>query len=297
MARGQRGVSFRKRLGLSATGEAPANVAPEPAGLGESASLLLAQEVTCLQLSTRAANCLRLAQVETVGDLVNLTSADILRWPRAGDKTLRELRALLRAVEPRSRMNPRIKMRSFLASSRVATSPRGPRGAFVQLGSGPLRILAALKSADVLRWHHAGETTLSEIRAFLRRLGLSLADGDPALGPGGSCPSHFPRWISSQRRPARVSPRALRAPNSLPGQPTAFVGTSKNPRRPSRSQQPGRLGVGLLGKGDAGKHKSTSRRIGLALSDGDIAGSQTGAADLPRSAPSTVLEEEPSLRK
>jgi DNA-directed RNA polymerase alpha subunit len=246
-----------------------------------------------LQLSTRAANCLRLAQVETVGDLVNLTSADILRWPRAGDKTLRELRALLRAVGLSLADEPAHQDAVLLGKLEGGDLSAGAARCVRTAGIRTVADLAALKSADVLRWHHAGETTLSEIRAFLRRLGLSLADGDPALGQGGQLSLPFP---AVDQLPAASGPRL-----------TQSIESSELPTRATnclRRAQVKTLGdlVALSsqdvlawdysGKATLADIRAYLRRIGLTLSDGDIAGSQTGAADLPRSAPSTVLEEE-----
>lgn len=60
--------------------------------------VLLGQKLDGFDLSTRTANCLRNAQVETIGELVALRSTDVLRWQNAGKKTLTEVKMLLVSV-------------------------------------------------------------------------------------------------------------------------------------------------------------------------------------------------------
>lgn len=57
--------------------------------------LLLAKRLDQLDLSTRTANCLRNARVKTIGQLVALRRADVMKWQNAGKKTLSEIRVLL----------------------------------------------------------------------------------------------------------------------------------------------------------------------------------------------------------
>ena len=59
---------------------------------------LLKQRLDRFNLSTRTENCLHSANVRTVAALVSLRSTDVLRWPRAGKKTLTELKLLLGRV-------------------------------------------------------------------------------------------------------------------------------------------------------------------------------------------------------
>jgi len=50
-----------------------------------------------LELSMRADNCLREEKIETVGDLLKYSEANLLRIPRLGLKTIKEIRDVLRA--------------------------------------------------------------------------------------------------------------------------------------------------------------------------------------------------------
>lgn len=59
---------------------------------------LLELKLDRFDLSTRTVNCLRRANVDTIGALVALRSNDVLGWQNAGKKTLAEVRMLLGGV-------------------------------------------------------------------------------------------------------------------------------------------------------------------------------------------------------
>lgn len=59
---------------------------------------LLERRLDRFDLSTRTANCLRNAKVDTIGALVALRCTDVLRWQNVGLKTFNELRVLLGSV-------------------------------------------------------------------------------------------------------------------------------------------------------------------------------------------------------
>jgi hypothetical protein len=59
---------------------------------------LYRKRLNSFDLSTRTANCLLAARVDTIGELAALRSTDILRWQHAGQKTLAELNSLLGSV-------------------------------------------------------------------------------------------------------------------------------------------------------------------------------------------------------
>jgi Bacterial RNA polymerase, alpha chain C terminal domain/Sigma-70, region 4 len=52
-------------------------------------------ELERIDLSTRTRNCLRNEKIFRVGQLTNITAKEVLRWGRAGKKTLRELQEIL----------------------------------------------------------------------------------------------------------------------------------------------------------------------------------------------------------
>jgi DNA-binding CsgD family transcriptional regulator len=46
-------------------------------------------------LSVRPANCLRFAQIKTVGELIQLTEDDLLKMRKLGEKSLKEIKSML----------------------------------------------------------------------------------------------------------------------------------------------------------------------------------------------------------
>lgn len=53
-------------------------------------------KISELELSVRAANCLKTAGIETLGDLVQMTEHEMLKFPNFGKKSLQELSAILK---------------------------------------------------------------------------------------------------------------------------------------------------------------------------------------------------------
>ncbi|MDX5427846.1 MAG: DNA-directed RNA polymerase subunit alpha [Bacteroidota bacterium] len=58
---------------------------------------LLKSKLTDLDLSVRALNCLKAAEVETLGDLVMYTKADLMKFRNFGKKSLTELEELIKS--------------------------------------------------------------------------------------------------------------------------------------------------------------------------------------------------------
>ncbi len=59
---------------------------------------LLFMPISEIELSVRAANCIANAQIETIGDLVQKTEADMLKYRNFGKKSLAEIRAILEGM-------------------------------------------------------------------------------------------------------------------------------------------------------------------------------------------------------
>jgi DNA-directed RNA polymerase subunit alpha len=58
---------------------------------------LLKTKLTDMDLSVRALNCLKAAEVDTLGDLVTFTKADLMKFRNFGRKSLTELEELVQA--------------------------------------------------------------------------------------------------------------------------------------------------------------------------------------------------------
>ena len=60
--------------------------------------LLLKTKLVDMNLSVRALNCLKAAEVETLGDLVQYNKTDLLKFRNFGKKSLSELDDLLESL-------------------------------------------------------------------------------------------------------------------------------------------------------------------------------------------------------
>jgi DNA-directed RNA polymerase subunit alpha len=58
-----------------------------------------------MDLSVRALNCLKTAEVETLGELVSFNKADLLKFRNFGRKSLNELESLVRSKNLEFGMN------------------------------------------------------------------------------------------------------------------------------------------------------------------------------------------------
>ena len=54
--------------------------------------------VSELELSVRSANCLREARIQTIGDLVQKTDGEMLKYRNFGKKSLQEIKELLEGM-------------------------------------------------------------------------------------------------------------------------------------------------------------------------------------------------------
>ena len=69
-------------------------------GLAENAELmrLLSRSVDEMELSARAANCLKAAKISTVGQLVAYAEGEMLKFQNFGKKSLDEIKAILETM-------------------------------------------------------------------------------------------------------------------------------------------------------------------------------------------------------
>jgi DNA-directed RNA polymerase subunit alpha len=82
------------------------SVAPvEPSAVTDASPDLLNTPIDNLELSVRSANCLMNANIEFVGELVQMTEEDLLRTKNAGRKSINELTELLGDMGLRFGMN------------------------------------------------------------------------------------------------------------------------------------------------------------------------------------------------
>jgi DNA-directed RNA polymerase subunit alpha len=58
----------------------------------------LSESVEELELSVRSANCLKTANIKTIGDLVRKTESDMLKYKNFGRKSLNEIKEILNGM-------------------------------------------------------------------------------------------------------------------------------------------------------------------------------------------------------
>lgn len=153
-------------------------------------------------LSTRTANCCRVANVDTIGALTALSSTDILGWRNAGTKTLFEVRRLLASIglqlnddEAHARvLDKRFadnRKTIYLATASdalkkslvcyvkdLALSVRA-RNVITRFPTVYLGELAQLTYAQIAEAKDAGKRTVNEIANALLNYGLALGTSIP----------------------------------------------------------------------------------------------------------------------
>lgn len=60
----------------------------------------LKQSISELELSVRSANCLKVARIQTIGELVQKNEGEMLKYPNFGKKSLAEIKKVLAEQEP-----------------------------------------------------------------------------------------------------------------------------------------------------------------------------------------------------
>ena len=162
----------------------------------ESRARLLDTPITEFDLTMRARNCLKKMRINTLGDLVRRTEAELLAYKNFGDTSLQEVKALLakrglhlgqplEEIDPASVVlpepppaRPDVPPGSEAALSRPVSelefSVRARR-ALQRLNIQTVADLIQHSEAELLSIRNFGTTSLSVIRAKLSELGLSLA--------------------------------------------------------------------------------------------------------------------------
>jgi DNA-directed RNA polymerase subunit alpha len=81
---------------------------------------LLSESVEELELSVRSANCLKTANIKTIGDLVRKSESDMLKYKNFGRKSLNEIKEILGGMG----LSFGTDVDSILAKGKPATSVR-----------------------------------------------------------------------------------------------------------------------------------------------------------------------------
>jgi DNA-directed RNA polymerase subunit alpha len=151
---------------------------------------ILETPLTDFELSVRSRNCLRKMKLETIGDLLNITEAELLSYKNFGETSLHEIKLILSSKGLRLGMALEEKEaaaeedlesavteeeESFLNKSvdELQLSVRA-RKCLEKLGLRTLGDLTQKTEAELLGVKNFGVTSLNEIKKAIGNLGLSL---------------------------------------------------------------------------------------------------------------------------
>ncbi len=157
-------------------------------------SRLLDTPINDFELSVRARNCLKKMKINTLGDLLKLTEAELLAYKNFGETSLQEIRALLskrglrlgqapeeidatvieQVAPPRPAVPPGSEAILAKPVSELELSVRARR-CLQRLNISTLGDLIQHTEHDLLSTRNFGVTSLNEIKARLADHGLSLA--------------------------------------------------------------------------------------------------------------------------
>ncbi|MBN1511215.1 MAG: tetratricopeptide repeat protein [Phycisphaerae bacterium] len=146
--------------------------------------------VSDFELSVRSRNCLKQMNINTLGDLLRITEAELLAYKNFGETSLNEIKAMLRqkglrlgqlleepqgellAIRkpPVSQGDPDIVSRSVTELELSARS----RKCLQRLGITTLGELSSRSEQELLSIKNFGQTSLNEIKRRLTELGMSL---------------------------------------------------------------------------------------------------------------------------
>lgn len=154
---------------------------------------ILETPISDFELSVRSRNCLRKMNIRTIGDLLNITEAELLSYKNFGETSLREIKAILdqkslrlgmaledkqfqpdtppgvEAVENQGLLNKTVDDLQLSVRSRKCLQ---------KLNLRTLGELTRTTDAELLGCKNFGVTSLNEIKKVLANLGLSLRSLD-----------------------------------------------------------------------------------------------------------------------
>jgi len=156
---------------------------------------ILETPISDFELSVRSRNCLKKMKIDTLGDLLNITEAELLSYKNFGETSLREIKAIL---EPKGLYLGMALEERQLASAEPADEALPPDGTeglkskpvddlrlsvrarkcLQKLNLRTIGELVAKTDAELLGCKNFGVTSLNEVNKALGDLGLSLRSLD-----------------------------------------------------------------------------------------------------------------------
>ena len=152
---------------------------------------ILETPISDFELSVRSRNCLRKMKIETIGDLLNITEAELLSYKNFGETSLREIKAIL---EPKGLYlgmaldEKQLTLDETLDSEAVEDDDEGlaakpvedlqlsirSRKCLQKLNIHTIGDLVRKTEAELLGVKNFGLTSLNEIKKAISDIGLSL---------------------------------------------------------------------------------------------------------------------------
>jgi DNA-directed RNA polymerase subunit alpha len=154
---------------------------------------ILETPISDFELSVRSRNCLRKMNIRTLGDLLNITEAELLSYKNFGETSLREIKSVLeskslrlgmaledkqmRVQEPVVQGSPEDQGVLVKSVDDIQLSVRS-RKCLQKLNIRTLGELTRTTEAELLGCKNFGVTSLNEIKKILAGLGVSLRNLD-----------------------------------------------------------------------------------------------------------------------
>jgi DNA-directed RNA polymerase subunit alpha len=154
---------------------------------------ILDTPISDFELSVRSRNCLRKMNIRTLGDLLNITEAELLSYKNFGETSLREIKAILETKN--LRLGMALEDKGLPAGDTAGPGVPEDQGLLNKLVDDLQLSVRARKCLQKLNLHSVGEltrtteaellgcknfgvTSLNEIKKALAGLGLSLRSLD-----------------------------------------------------------------------------------------------------------------------
>jgi DNA-directed RNA polymerase subunit alpha len=158
-------------------------------------SQILETPISDFELSVRSRNCLKKMKIDTIGDLLNITEAELLSYKNFGETSLREIKTILESKNLSLGMALEEKQGVVMDSAEEAMSTGEDEGllnkpiddlslsvrarkCLQKLSIRTIGELTRRTDAELLGCKNFGVTSLNEIKKSLTDLGLSLRSLD-----------------------------------------------------------------------------------------------------------------------
>jgi DNA-directed RNA polymerase subunit alpha len=154
---------------------------------------ILETPLSDFELSVRSRNCLKKMNIDTIGDLLNITEAELLSYKNFGETSLREIKSVLEskglrlgmALEEKQFPSDEISNRNTTAEQGLLNKPVDDlqlsvrsRKCLQKLNIRTIGDLTQKTDAELLGCKNFGVTSLNEIKRILANIGLSLRSLD-----------------------------------------------------------------------------------------------------------------------